>query len=120
MIIRTSRAGPPSGISWVARAQARSRREIHRYASAVLYARRGGASATSGAVGGGIPVSSDWRDWRTWPDEREARKQAVIREVEELLQEAIVMRDEDTRLQMMCALSNLTCDLSTVSRVRSG
>ena len=65
-------------------------------------------------------MSSDWSDWRRWPAEREARKQAVIEEVQELLHEAIVMRDEDTRRRMMCALSNLTCDLSTASRVHSG
>lgn len=119
-MIRTTGAGSPSGLWEAIRVCVQSGREITRYASMVMYARMGEASATSGPVGGGVPVSSDWRDWRNWPDEREARKHAVIRDVEELLQEAIIMRDDATRRQMMCALSNLTCDLSTVIRVRSG
>lgn len=97
-------------LSWAARARARSRREIHRYASGVMYARRGGASATSGPVGGGVPVLSDLSDWRNWPAERAARVDAVTRQVEELLQESIVMHDDETRQRMMAALVALTVE----------
>jgi len=65
-------------------------------------------------MGGGRTVATDWSDWRSWPAEREGRKQAVIREVEALLHEAIVMRDDATRREMMVALTALTTDLSSV------
>lgn len=53
-------------------------------------------------------MADDWSDWRTWPSERETRKADVIRQVEELLHEAIVMRDGETRARMMAALEALT------------
>lgn len=69
-MIRTTFVGPPSGRSWVAYLQAWSRSEIHRYASAVLYAWRGRASALG--HGGGAPaLDPDWHNWRTWPTEDE-------------------------------------------------
>lgn len=97
MIIRTSRTGSPSGISWMARVQARSRREIHRYASAVMYARRGGAAATSGSVGGGVPVAlSDLSDWRSWPAERDAELDELEGRALRLLQAALVKKETET------------------------
>lgn len=108
-------------LSRVARAYARSREEIHRYASAMLYDRRWvGASARLGPAGGGEPVLSDLSDWRSWPERREARNKAVVSLLEEGLQEALIMGDDDTRRRTMCALEILTCDLSTANRVRPG
>lgn len=103
--------GNKAAISWVARAHARSRREIHRYALGVMYARRGGASATSGPVGGGVPVLSDLSDWRSFPERREARYKAALELIDEGLQEAIIMRDDEGRRRWMGALKSLTVDL---------
>lgn len=84
-------------LSWVARAStwARSRREIHRYASAVMYARRGEAAATSGPVGGGVQVSSDWSDWRDWAAEDETDLDELVDLALRIFQRAQVRRNSE-------------------------
>lgn len=98
-------------LSRVARAYARSRRDIHQDPSVVRYAQGGGASVPLGPVGGGVPVLSDLSDWRSFPARREARRKAAVALIEESLQEALIMHDDTTRRQMMMALVALTADL---------
>lgn len=76
-------------LPWVARASAWawSRREIHRYALGVMYARRGRATAASGPVGGVVPVLGDWR---SWSDEDRAAMDDLEELARQLLPVAIV------------------------------
>lgn len=51
---------------------------------------------------------SEWSDWREWPAKRRARLDQAVADLEELLHECIVMRDEEDRARIMGALEMLT------------